>query len=170
MSMYKFDRNHQFFIDIQGVYKAEVSFVPFFMVEFRKRLAEDDFYDWLQHEALISLLQIRYNKLDNYQDVLDHQAAYDLLAVDNFGLMNLDINKCRNLFVVFDRRDPHKSILMISQIPVASWYDMFLEHTYAEACLVCLLTEAYRLEMNGRNMKNIEPLNKQPYTTVKTHH
>ena len=53
---------------------------------------------------------------------------------------------------------------MISQIPVASWYDMFLEHTYAEACLARLLSEAYRLEMNGRNMRNIEPINRQPYT------
>ena len=51
---------------------------------------------------------------------------------------------------------------MISQIPVASWYDMFLEHTYVEACLARLLSEAYRLEMNGRNMRNIEPINRQP--------
>ena len=51
---------------------------------------------------------------------------------------------------------------MISQIPVASWYDMFLEHTYAEACLARLLSDAYRLKMNGRNMRNIEPINKQP--------
>ena len=51
---------------------------------------------------------------------------------------------------------------MISQIPVASWYDMFLEHTYAEACLARLLSGAYRLEMNGRNMRNIEPINRQP--------
>ena len=101
-------------------------------------------------------------KLDNYQEVLNQYAAYDLLAVDDFGLMNLDIKICRNLFEVFESRDPHKSILVISQIPVASWYDMFLEHTYAEACLARLLSDAYRLEMNGRNMRNIEPINKQP--------
>jgi DNA replication protein DnaC len=97
-------------------------------------------------------------KLDNYQEVLNQYAAYDLLAVDDFGLMNLDINKCRNLFEVFDSMDPHKSILVISQIPVASWYDMFLEHTYAEACLARLLSDAYRLEMNGRNMRNIHKI------------
>ena len=108
-------------------------------------------------------------KLDNYQEVLNQYAAYDLLAVDDFGLMNLDINKCRNLFEVFDSRDPHKSILVISQIPVASWYDMFLEHTYAEACLARLLSDAYRLEMNGRNMRNIEPITSSRKQAVKTH-
>lgn len=100
-------------------------------------------------------------KTDGYQDLLNQMASYDLLAVDDFGLMNLDINKCRNLFEVFDSRDPHKSILVISQIPVSAWYDMFQEHTYAEACLARLLSEAYRLEMNGKNMRNITPINKQ---------
>ena len=116
---------------------------------------------YIKASQLINELS-KAEKLENYQEVLNQYAAYDLLAVDDFGLMNLDINKCRNLFEVFDSRDPHKSILVISQIPVASWYDMFLEHTYAEACLARLLSEAYRLEMNGRNMRNIEPINKQP--------
>ena len=116
---------------------------------------------YIKASQLINELS-KAEKLDNYQEVLNQYAAYDLLAVDDFGLMNLDINKCRNLFEVFDSRDPHKSILVISQIPVASWYDMFLEHTYVEACLARLLSEAYRLEMNGRNMRNIEPINKQP--------
>lgn len=100
-------------------------------------------------------------KTDGYHELLNQMASYDLLAVDDFGLMNLNINKCRNLFEVFDSRDPHKSILVISQIPVSAWYDMFQEHTYAEACLARLLSEAYRLEMNGKNMRNITPINKQ---------
>ena len=100
-------------------------------------------------------------KFDNYQELVNEYAGYDLLAVDDFGLMHLDINQCRNLFEVFDSRDPYKSILVISQFPVSSWYDMFQEHTYAEACLARLLNDAYRLEMNGKNMRNIEPINKQ---------
>jgi DNA replication protein DnaC len=115
---------------------------------------------YIKASQLINELS-KAEKMDNYQEILNQMASYDLLAVDDFGLMNLDINKCRNLFEVFDSRDPHKSTLVISQIPVASWYDMFQEHTYAEACLARLLSEAYRLEMNGRNMRNITPINKQ---------
>jgi DNA replication protein DnaC len=100
-------------------------------------------------------------KLDTYQETLNQMSSYDLLIVDEFGLMNLDINKCRNLFEVFDCRDPHKSILLISQIPVPSWYDMFQDHTYAEASLARVLNDSYRLEMNGKNMRNFEPINKR---------
>lgn len=115
---------------------------------------------YIKASQLINELS-KAEKTDDYQELLNQMAAYDLLAVDDFGLMNLDINKCRNLFEVFDSRDPHKSTLVISQIPVSAWYDMFQEHTYAEACLARLLSEAYRLEMNGKNMRNITPINKQ---------
>ncbi len=98
-------------------------------------------------------------KLETYQETLSTLASYDLLVVDDFGLMNLDVDKCRNLFEVFDSRDPHKSILVVSQFPVSSWYDMFHDHTYAEACLARLLDRSYRLEMNGKNMRNLTPLN-----------
>ena len=49
--------------------------------------------------------------------------------------------------------------VVIFQFPVSSWYDMFQDHTYAEACLARLLSGAYRLEMNGKNMRNMEPIN-----------
>lgn len=114
---------------------------------------------YIKASQLINELS-KAEKLDTYQDVLNQMAGYDLLVVDDFGLMNLDINKCRNLFEVFDSRDPHKSILVISQIPVASWYDLFQDHTYAEACLTRLLNASYRIEMNGKNMRNLEPINK----------
>lgn len=44
--------------------------------------------------------------MDNYQEELSIYAEYDLLVVDDFGLMSMDVNKCRNLFEVFDSRDP----------------------------------------------------------------
>lgn len=97
--------------------------------------------------------------LNTYQESISLMASYDLLVIDDFGLMSLDVDKCRNLFEVLDCRDPHKSVMVISQFPVSAWYDIFHEHTYAEACLTRLLNESYRLEMNGRNMRNMEPLN-----------
>ena len=103
----------------------------------------------------------RAERLGTYPEELNQLASYDLLVVDDFGLMSLDIDKCRNLFEVFDSRDPYKSILLVSQIPVASWYDMFSDHTYAEASLARILSDSYRLEMNGKNMRNLEPINKR---------
>lgn len=66
-------------------------------------------------------------------DTLNMIASYALLVIDDFDLMTLDLNKCRNLFEAIDSRDPGRSIIVISQFPVKSWYDLFQEHTYADA-------------------------------------
>lgn len=101
----------------------------------------------------------RAEALDIYKETLDQMVSYELLVIDDFGLMQLNLNKCRNLFEVLESRDPGKSTMVVSQFPVASWYDLFHEHTYADACLNRLLHNAYRLEMNGKNMRNLEPIN-----------
>lgn len=51
--------------------------------------------------------------MDTYQDELYIYASYDLLVVDDFGLMNRYVNKWPNLFEVFDSRDSYKSIIVI---------------------------------------------------------
>lgn len=80
-------------------------------------------------------------------------AAYDLLVIDDFGLMELDIDKCRDLFEVIETRDSKKSTMIVSQLPVAKWYELFKENTYADACLSRMTSKALRLECNGRDMR-----------------
>lgn len=80
-------------------------------------------------------------------------ADYDLLVIDDFGLMDLDMDKCRFLFEVIETRDSRKSTIIISQLPVVKWWDLFLENTYADACLSRMTNNAYRLECNGRDMR-----------------
>lgn len=112
---------------------------------------------YIKASQLINELE-RAEVLGEYAETLNQISAYALLVIDDFGLMNLDLNKCRNLFEAIDSRDPGKSTIVISQFPVSSWYDLFQEHTYADACLTRLLSDAYRLEMNGKNMRNMEPI------------
>ena len=80
-------------------------------------------------------------------------AEYDLLVIDDFGLMDLDIDKCRALFEIVETRDSRKATIIVSQLPVAKWWDMFSDDTYADACLSRMTHKAYRLECNGRDMR-----------------
>lgn len=59
----------------------------------------------------------------------------ELLVIEDFGFMDLDLDKYRDLFEVLDTRDGRKSTMVISQFPVISWFDMFSDNTYADACL-----------------------------------
>ena len=81
-------------------------------------------------------------------------AKLDLVVLDDFGLMDLDPDKCRNLFELIDAREGRKSMIVISQLPVSSWYELFKDNTYADACLDRLVNRAFRLQFNGKNMRN----------------
>ena len=93
-----------------------------------------------------------------YLKYINMMASLDFLIIDDFGLMELDIDKCRNLFEVIDCREVRTSTCMISQFPIASWYEMFHNNTYADACMDRLIHKAYRLEFNGKNMRNPDHL------------
>lgn len=89
-----------------------------------------------------------------YLEYINQLAKLDLLIIDDFGLMELDLDKCRDLFEVIDSRDSLKSTMIVSQLPVKAWYDLFDDSTYADACLDRMVHKAYRLEFNGKNMRN----------------
>lgn len=80
-------------------------------------------------------------------------ASYDLLVIDDFGLMDLDVEKCRDLLEVIEARDSRKSTIIISQIPVEKWYQLFGDNTYADACLSRMTAKAYRLHFPGSDRR-----------------
>jgi DNA replication protein DnaC len=89
----------------------------------------------------------------SYYDYSNRMAAYDLLVIDDFGLMDLDLDKCRDLFEIIESRDCRKATIVISQFPVANWYQLFGNNTYADACLSRMTSKAYRLEFPGRDRR-----------------
>lgn len=105
------------------------------------------------------MLELEQARLkSNYLEYVNALSRIDLLAIDDFGLMELDLDKCRDLFEVIDGRDGRKSTILISQFPIKSWFDLFRDHTYADACLARITDKrhSYRIEMNGISMREAE--------------
>lgn len=105
------------------------------------------------------MLELEQARLQStYLDYVKSMVGLDLLAIDDFGLMELDLNKCRDLFEVIDGRDGRKSTIIISQFPVNSWFDLFKDHTFADACLSRITDKhhSFRLEMNGISMRETD--------------
>lgn len=81
-------------------------------------------------------------------DYVNQMAAFDLLIIDDLGLMELDMDKCRDLFEIIETRDCKKSTMIVSQFSVIKWWDLFKNNAYAYACLSRMTAKAYRLECN----------------------
>ena len=103
------------------------------------------------------MLELEQARLTStYLTYVGKLSKLDLLAIDDFGLMDLDLDKCRDLFEVIDGRDGRKSTIIVSQFPIRTWFDLFKDHTYADACIARITDRrhSYRLEMNGINMRD----------------
>ena len=96
------------------------------------------------------------HRMNSSYEYTNEMSSYDLLVIDDFGLMELDLDKCRDLFEIIETRDSRKSTMIVSQLPVANWWDLFKDSTYADACLSRMTSKAYRLECNGRDMRKSE--------------
>jgi DNA replication protein DnaC len=55
-----------------------------------------------------------------YLEYINQMAKLELLLIDDFRLIELDLVKCRDLFEVIDSRDARKSTMFVSQLPVKS--------------------------------------------------
>lgn len=108
---------------------------------------------YIKTRELINLLE-KANYEGTYLEMVKSISQLDLLIIDDFGLMSLDEDKCRYLFEVIDAREGRKSLIVVSQLPVNAWYPLFSDNTYADACLDRLVCNAFRLNFNGKNMRN----------------
>ncbi|MEX0680119.1 MAG: IS21-like element helper ATPase IstB, partial [Balneolales bacterium] len=62
----------------------------------------------------------------------DKLAKTDLLILDDFGLTPLGQQHCLDLMELTEDRHGRRSTIIASQLPVASWYDIFAEETIAD--------------------------------------
>ena len=109
-------------------------------------------------KASTLILEMEQARLKStYMDYIRAISKIDLLAIDDFGLMELDVDGCRDLFEVIDARTERKSTIVISQFPIKAWFDIFKDQTFADGCLARLTDKriSYRIEMNGISMREV---------------
>ena len=76
-----------------------------------------------------------------------------LLILDDFGLTRLEQQHSLDLMEMIEDRHGKHATIIASQIPVASWYDLFAEETLADAILDRLVYSSYRIELKGESLR-----------------
>jgi DNA replication protein DnaC len=81
-------------------------------------------------------------------------ARLDLFIIDDLGLAAAKPRQYRDLLEVVDDRIGRGATLLTSQYPVARWHDTIGDATVADALLDRLVHNAYRLELDGKSMRD----------------
>ncbi len=118
------------------------------------------------HKAARENLSVLYVRLSKLLDELNlargdgrigsrlkSLARVDLLIIDDWGLEPFDANARHHLLEILEDRYGRKSTLVTSQLPVASWYPLIGDNTYADAILDRLVHNAHRIDLEGESLR-----------------
>ena len=77
----------------------------------------------------------------------------DLIILDDFGLQQLDQNVKLALLQMLEDRYDDKSVIIVSQLPVESWYNYINEPTIADAILDRILAKCFKFDLKGKSLR-----------------
>ena len=81
-------------------------------------------------------------------------ADTDLFIIDDFGVRSLDKQQMLDFLELMEDRHAMKSTIIVSQLPVANWYDMMKSNsTAADAILDRIVHTAQRFELKGSSLR-----------------
>jgi DNA replication protein DnaC len=80
-------------------------------------------------------------------------AAVPLLILDDWGLRKFTLEESHELMELFERRYDNASTLIASQLPCASWHELFPDPTLADAILDRVIHNAHKLNVTGDSMR-----------------
>lgn len=91
-------------------------------------------------------------------------AQTDMLIIDDFGMKVLDGQQLLDFMEIMEDRHGQKSTIIISQLPVANWYDVMKGNTTAaDAILDRLVHTSIRFELEGPSMRGKNGENSKKY-------
>lgn len=123
----------------------------------------------LMREALINGHRCRFY---NAQDLLDELYAsladcstpklleqlsrYEILAIDELGVLSLSDAQINALFKLMDMRYGRKSTIITSNLDYESWYELFRRKELADALLDRIKHRCVTIRINGPSLRAIE--------------
>lgn len=85
--------------------------------------------------------------------LLQKIAKTDLLILDDFGLIHLEKQQQLDLMEIIEDRHAKSATIIVSQLPVANWFDIIGEATIADAILDRLVHTSYRIDLKGQSLR-----------------
>jgi len=100
------------------------------------------------------LEKISLSKLDGtYIKLLNQIERAELIIIDDFGLHPLDGDTRRALLQILEDRYGLKSTIIVSQLPIAKWYEYIGESTISDAIMDRLSGNAHRFDLKGESLR-----------------
>ena len=92
----------------------------------------------------------------SFDRMLAKLAKTDVIAIDDWGLAPLTDMQKQFLLEVLDDRCGSRSIIVASQFVIDKWHDLVGSPTLADAIMERILSNSYRVELNGETIRPVK--------------
>lgn len=100
------------------------------------------------------LEEIRISRIDGtYTNLLKKFSRFQLLVLDDFGVVPMVEDDATNLFEIIEARTSINSTIITSQLPVSEWYNYLNNNTIADAILDRIAHSSHRVIIEGQSMR-----------------
>ena len=111
-------------------------------------------YTSLYYRVSRLLQDIETSKGDGtYSSLMRRIEKVNLLLLDDWGISSFNEEESRNLFDVLEDRNLKGSLIIVSQVPIQSWYEMISSPIIADAILDRLTNNSFKIELKGESMR-----------------
>lgn len=100
----------------------------------------------------------------SYPKLLISLARSQLIVLDDWMRDALSLVQSQDLLDLLDDRYGRSSTMVITQVPVDSWFERFPDPTIGDAVLDRLINNAYRLQLTGDSQRRIRNSVSMPST------
>ena len=89
----------------------------------------------------------------SYPSFMRRLEKAEVLILDDWGVTPFDQTAARDLFDLLDERTTQGALIIASQAPLDTWYDLITAPQLADAILDRVVHNAYKIQLHGESMR-----------------
>lgn len=91
----------------------------------------------------------------DYRKAMNALKKTDVLILDDFGMGQMTMDETKDFLEVIEDRYQTASTIILSQLPISDWYQVFKDRTYADAIMDRLYSSSAKIELKGESMRRV---------------
>ncbi len=88
-----------------------------------------------------------------YRKAMDRIKKTDVLILDDFGMSQMSLEETKDFLEIVEDRYQASSTIILSQLPISDWYQLFKDRTYADAIMDRLFSSSTKIELQGESLR-----------------
>lgn len=88
-----------------------------------------------------------------YRKTLERIKKTEVLILDDFGMSPMSLEETKDFLEIIEDRYQVNSTIILSQLPISDWYQLFKDRTYADAIMDRLFSSSTKIDLKGESLR-----------------